>query len=153
IAPIGRARNNPALSLSQGETKTLLDFIARSRKESAGLIDIVFGCEAYTGPYEEKVRPYGFFCRAGINIASVLVDGSIAACPNISRDFIQGSIEYDSFIETWRNRYAPFRRRQWTRRAGPCALCRDYRHCLGGAMHLWSGKDGELLCCLNQTIT
>jgi radical SAM enzyme (rSAM/lipoprotein system) len=146
IAPIGRARNNPALRLNPGEIETLLDFIARSRKECA--MDIVFGCEAYTGPYEEKVRPYGFFCRAGINIASVLADGSIAACPHISRDFIQGSIYHDRFIETWYTRYAPFRRRQWTRRTGPCAVCRHFRQCLGGAMHLWSGKDGELLTCL-----
>jgi radical SAM protein with 4Fe4S-binding SPASM domain len=148
IAPIGRARNNPALRLSQGETKTLLDFISRSRKECAVSIDIVFGCEAYTGPYEEKVRPYGFFCRAGINIASVLIDGSIAACPHISRDFIQGNIYHDRFIETWHTRYDPFRHRQWTRRTGPCAICKHFRRCFGGAMHLWSGTDGELLTCL-----
>jgi radical SAM protein with 4Fe4S-binding SPASM domain len=151
IAPIGRARNNPALRLSPGETRELLDFIARSRKESAGTIDIKFGCEAYTGPYEEKLRPYGFFCRAGINIASVLIDGSIAACPNISRDFIQGSVYRDSLVETWYTRYVPFRNRRWTRRNYPCASCKDFRHCLGGAMHLWSGKNGELLECIYRS--
>jgi radical SAM enzyme (rSAM/lipoprotein system) len=152
IAPIGRAHNDQSLRLSPGETKRLLDFIAQAREKYAGLIDIKFGCEAYTGTYEEKVRPYGFFCRAGINIASVLIDGSIAACPNISRDFIQGNIGHDSFIEAWYTRYALFRNRRWTRRTGPCAVCKDYRRCLGGAMHLWSGKNGELLSCLNCTI-
>jgi radical SAM enzyme (rSAM/lipoprotein system) len=152
IAPIGRARNNRALRLSPDEIKRLLDFIALSRGNYADSIDINFGCEAYTGPYEEKIRPYGFFCRAGINIASVLVDGSIAACPNISRDFNQGSIYNDSFVETWYTRYVPFRYRRWTRRVGPCSVCKDYRYCLGGAMHLWNGKNGELLSCINCRI-
>ena len=176
IAPIGRAGNNPVLQLTSGETKELLDFIARSREpptsttvrsfqeefarepfvavqrlQDTGKMDIKFGCEAYTGPYEKKVRSCGFFCRAGINIASVLIDGSIAACPNINRGFIQGSIYNDRFIDIWHTRYIPFRNRRWTRK-GPCASCGDFRYCLGGAMHLWPGENGKLMSCLNKSL-
>ncbi|MDR2556229.1 MAG: radical SAM protein, partial [Bacteroidales bacterium] len=83
IAPIGRAKNNNNLRLTAEEFKHLMEFISEARKDKR--IHTEFSCESYVGKYEKKVRDNCFFCRAGINIASVLIDGSISACPNINR--------------------------------------------------------------------
>ena len=90
IVPKGRAKGNAELFLSDSEFKELLNFIHLKRSKRA--MDIIFSCEGYVGRYELKVRDSFFFCRAGINIGSVLIDGSISACPNIERSFSQGNI-------------------------------------------------------------
>ena len=78
------------LLLDSIQMRYLMDFIKSSRQNSS--VDIKFSCEAYVGAYENKVREGFFFCRAGINIGSVLADGSISACPNIDRKKNQGNI-------------------------------------------------------------
>jgi radical SAM enzyme (rSAM/lipoprotein system) len=149
IAPIGRAANNNELILSSGELKQLIDFIALSRINSD--IDVKFSCEAYVGKYEKRIRDSYFFCRAGINIASVLIDGSISACPNIDRNFVQGNIFDDNIMEIWDNRFEIMRNRNWTK-AGICKNCEDYKNCNGGAMHLWNKKKDTILTCINKTL-
>ncbi len=52
-----------------------MEFIKRTRSEKQ--INVSFSCEAYVGNYENEVRDNFFFCRAGINIASVLNDGAL----------------------------------------------------------------------------
>ncbi|MCK7537135.1 MAG: TIGR04133 family radical SAM/SPASM protein [Marinilabiliales bacterium] len=124
IVPIGRAENNPDLLLSDLQFQQMLDFICSKRKLK--LMDVKFSCEGYVGRYETKVRDSFFFCRAGINIGSVLIDGSISACPNIDRAFSQGNIYRDNFYEVWQTKFQPFRDRSWTK-TGQCAACPDYR--------------------------
>jgi len=75
IFPKGRAENNPLLQLSPEEFVRMLEFIKQTRKE--GVIKASYGCEGFLGDYEIEVRDTTFFCRAGIHVASVLVDGSI----------------------------------------------------------------------------
>jgi MoaA/NifB/PqqE/SkfB family radical SAM enzyme len=113
IAPIGRAARNNDLCLSPEQLKYLLDFIANSRV--GGNVLVTFSCESWVGEYEKKIRDTYFFCRAGINIASVLIDGSISACPNIDRSFVQGNIYRDSFLDVWNNRFEIMRDRGWTK--------------------------------------
>lgn len=150
IEPIGRAANDPNLQLSSTQLKQLMDFIVATRKE--GLIDAKFSCEAYVGPYERKVRDWYYFCRAGITIGSVLVDGSISACPNINRQlFVQGNIYHDDFLDVWENRFQPFRDRSWTR-VGICKDCKVFKNCLGGAMHLHHSDSGEIVQCHYQKL-
>ena len=148
IAPIGRAAANDALQLSGEQLRQLMDFIVACRKE--GKINAMFSCEAYVGPYERKVRDWFYFCRAGITIGSILIDGSISACPNIDRSFVQGNIYQDDFLDVWENRFQPFRDRTWMK-TGQCADCKAFKNCLGGAMHLHN-KDaaGILLCHYNK---
>ncbi len=150
IAPIGRAKNNSKLLLSNDEMKTLFNFISEKRKNNE--IDVKFSCEAYTGKYETYVRDSYFFCRAGINIGSVLIDGSISACPNIDRSFVQGNIYADNFNSIWDERFQPFRERQWTK-TGKCAICSDYKKCKGSGMHLWHGDKSEILVCHAEMIS
>jgi radical SAM enzyme (rSAM/lipoprotein system) len=147
IAPIGRAANNSDLMLTADELKRLMNFIVSSRLEN--VMDIKFSCEAYVGRYEKQVRDFYFFCRAGINIASVLIDGSISACPNINRNFVQGNIYKDNFLDVWNNRFEIMRNRNWTK-TGLCLNCKDYQYCKGGAMHLWNEKKNSISVCINQ---
>ena len=136
IAPIGRAAGDRDLMLSRAQVEEMLQFIADTRKE--GRVDLKFSCEAYTGKYEEEVRDSYFFCRAGINIGSVLLNGDISACPNIDRSFRQGNIYEDNLLDVWDNRFHVMRDRIWMR-CGMCASCKDFKQCLGGAMHLRPG--------------
>ena len=121
-----------------------MDFIVATRKE--GKIDAKFSCEAYLGNYDRKVRDWHYFCRAGINIGSVLADGSISACPNIDRRFAQGNIYTDDFLDVWDNRFESFRNRNWMK-CGQCAECKDFKNCMGGAMHLHTMDSGEIMEC------
>jgi len=144
IAPIGRAAHDHELQLTRAQVESMFQFIADTRRE--GKIDIKFSCEAYTGKYEESVRDSYFFCRAGINIGSVLINGDISACPNINRSFVQGNIYHDDLMDVWDNRFQVMREREWMR-CGPCARCSEYKQCLGGAMHLREGQGENLMRC------
>lgn len=143
IFPIGRAAENQDLQLPSCDFKRLFDFIRETRRE--GRIHLSYGCEGFLGKYETEVRDGFFFCRAGIQVGSVLVDGSISACPNLRARFVQGNIYRDDFMEVWNNRYEPFRDRRWMK-TGECADCKYFRYCQGSGMHL-RGEDGELLFC------
>lgn len=146
IAPIGRAAGDSELMLSRSQVEEMLQFIADTRRE--GKINLTFSCEAYTGKYEEEVRDSYFFCRAGINIGSVLLNGDISACPNINRSFRQGNIYHDNLLDVWDNRFQIMRDRNWMR-CGMCASCKAYKQCLGGAMHLRPAKGEPILRCYN----
>jgi radical SAM protein with 4Fe4S-binding SPASM domain len=129
-----------------------MEFI-RQKREEGGAMNVTFSCEGYVGRYEEKVRDGRFFCHAGVNIASVLIDGSICACPNIDRDrFSQGNIHDDSLWQVWQERFQPFRDRSWAK-TGMCEKCTQWRNCLGGGMHNWHGScQNPLQCHYAKTI-
>ena len=150
IAPIGRAANNEDMVLTPEELKRLMDFIVVSRMKDNDSIDVKFSCEAYVGKYEKQVRDSYFFCRAGINIASVLIDGSISACPNINRNFVQGNIYHENFLEVWNSRFEIMRNRDWMKR-GICINCKDYKNCNGGAMHLRNERKA-IISCINKRL-
>lgn len=144
IFPIGRAKEHENLQLSPLQFKQLFDFIATERKKRGMLIN--YGCEGFLGNYEGEVRNNLFFCRAGVNVASVLVDGSISACPNLRDNFIQGNIYTDRFRDVWENRYEIYRNRDWLK-TGECEHCKMFRYCDGSGLHLRNEKNGELLFC------
>lgn len=146
ISPIGRAAHNDELQLSRTQVEEVMQFIAETRREKR--IRLTFSCEAYTGKYEEQVRDSYFFCRAGINIGSVLINGDISACPNIDRSFVQGNIYQDDLMEVWDNRFQLMRERTWMR-TGVCQKCKDFKQCLGGAMHLRPSANDNILRCYN----
>jgi radical SAM enzyme (rSAM/lipoprotein system) len=149
VAPIGRAVNSQDLFLTDPQFKEMLDFIILKRKLKS--LDVKFSCEGYVGSYELKVRDSYYFCRAGINIGSILSDGSISACPNIDRSFSQGNIYRDNFYEIWQNRFQPFRDRSWTR-TGKCEGCTDYPECQGNGLHNWQNHGKDMLVCHNAKI-
>ncbi len=161
IIPIGRAVDEPELHLTNQEMVKLMDFIQQKREllrkadiDSKQIMEVAFSCEGYLGKYEEKVRPVRFFCHAGINIASVLIDGRICACPNIDRDaFSQGNIYCDNLYEVWQNKFGAFRNRNWARKS-ICSECRQFKNCMGGGMHNWHGElAAPLSCHYHRTLT
>lgn len=143
IFPMGRAKNDPSLRLTDEQFRELLEFIRRTRKE--GHIDVSYACEGFLGGYEAEVRDHFYQCAAGVSIASIRVDGSISGCTSIRANFHQGNIYRDKFWDVWEHRFEPFRNREWARR-GACADCRMFRYCLGGGMHLHD-DNGDLLYC------
>lgn len=148
IFPVGRAAELPELQLSDEEFTNVLNFIKETRKENR--IHLSYGCEGFLGNYEQEVRDHFYTCHAGINVASVLADGTISACPSIRSNFHQGNIYSDNFAEVWNNRFEPFRNRNWAKR-GTCSDCEMWRYCEGNGMHLHD-DDGELLVCHHQRI-
>ena len=153
IIPIGRAKDDPEMHLNDAEFVQLMAFIQAKRKAAAAVknapspMNVTFSCEGYLGRFERRVRQNPFFCRAGINIASVLIDGRICGCPNIDRDaFSQGNIYQDSLWDVWQHRFQPFRNRDWARR-GQCADCPVFRDCQGNGMHNWHGDCAEVINC------
>ncbi|PLX08986.1 MAG: radical SAM/SPASM domain-containing protein [Marinilabiliales bacterium] len=145
IAPIGRAVEYPDLHLDGKEIRQLFEYIEESRKTTE--IETSFSCEAYAGEYDHKIRNGLFFCRAGVNIGSVLADGSVSACPNNSYEFVQGNIYKESFLDIWENKLRNMRNRSWMK-TGICKNCKEFKYCNGGAMHLRGNNQSEILRCL-----
>ncbi|MBO4321053.1 MAG: TIGR04133 family radical SAM/SPASM protein [Treponema sp.] len=143
IFPTGRAVNED-LSLTPEEYRNLMDFIYQTRtyRNSEGRgIHLNYSCEGYLGSYELKVRDFFFFCRAGINVGSVMCDGSISACLSVrAKDFIQGNIYSDDFMDVWNNCYQNMRDRSWTKK-GMCAECKSWKWCMGNGLHLYEGMN------------
>ena len=148
IFPVGRAAQHPELQLSNEEFTRVLNFIRDTRRQNR--IRLSYGCEGFLGNYEHEVRDHFYTCHAGVNVASVLADGSISACPSIRANFHQGNIYTDNFMDVWNNRFQPFRDRSWARR-GKCADCNLWRYCEGNGMHLHDDQ-GQLLVCHYERI-
>lgn len=144
VIPKGRARGNPDLEITPEMLKRLLDFIVET--DSKKKINTQFSCEGFLGAYEGVARKNRFFCKAGIHVSSVLIDGSISACPSLRGDFIQGNIYQDNFYAVWENRFQIMRDRSWMRE-GECGSCEKYSLCNGNGLHLRDEKTGKLLRC------
>lgn len=144
IFPTGRAKTNTFLSISDEQFVDLMEFIKQNRIEKR--INISYSCEGFLGNYENEVRDGYFTCHAGINIGSVLVDGSISACPNINHSFIQGNIYKDDFLDVWNNKFQIMRNRSWTQK-GICKSCDAYKWCRGNGVHLYESPEGDVQMC------
>ncbi len=154
IFPKGRAARDERLRLDHAGWQRLFEFISREREACAGTpFRVNFGCEAYLPKkVDHAVRDEPYFCRAGIAIGSVLCDGSIAACPNITRDLIQGNVRTDDFATVWEERFLPFRERSWMRQ-GECVGCREWTRCLGNSLHLWDPAAGRTAFCAYRALS
>ena len=144
VFPKGRAKENPLFQLTNSEFKQVFDFIRETKQLKK--ISVNYGCEGFLGSYEKNVRNYPFFCRAGVNISSVLCDGSISACPSLRGDYIQGNIYKDDLWDVWQNRYQVMRDRRWAK-IDECKSCKYWRYCEGSSLHLRDEKTKELAYC------
>ena len=149
--PIGRANENNDLLLDGKEIKQLLDFI-KSNKNNKKL-EITYGCPSFLGlEYEKEVRKHYFYCKTGINLASILYNGDLFVCPNVPRrnELIQGNIKTDNFKEVWNNKYKQFRYRNRTT-CESCEKCEFWEYCLGGSFHTWDfDKNIQKKCTYNM---
>jgi radical SAM protein with 4Fe4S-binding SPASM domain len=149
IFPAGRAREDPRFLLEPAQLRYLFDFIAGHRKD--GGLRVTYGEEGFLGvEYEGKVRDFLYHCPAGITVGSILCDGSIAACPNLPEEFIQGNIRTDRFKDVWENRYGNMRDLHWKKK-GKCADCTWWEYCRGNSMHLWDfGMGAPCMCHIEE---
>lgn len=143
IFPVGRAKDDATLTLTDEQFREVLEFIRRTRRE--GRINVSYACEGFLGGYEGEVRDHFYQCAAGVSAASIRVDGAISGCTSIRANFHQGNIYRDSFWEVWQNRFGKFRNREWAKQ-GECASCSMWRYCQGGGMHLHD-EQGRLMYC------
>ena len=87
IFPMGRAKNDPTLRMTDAQFREMLEFIARTRRE--GRIDASYACEGFLGGYEAEVRDQFYQCAAGVSVASIRVDGAISGCTSIRANYIR----------------------------------------------------------------
>ncbi|MDD3152452.1 MAG: TIGR04133 family radical SAM/SPASM protein [Bacteroidales bacterium] len=147
ITPMGRAKANPELILSDEELKKLMNFIVQTRIE--GKIHLSYGCEGYLGDYEGQVRDNYYSCRAGLTVASILNNGGISGCLSIRSDYQQGNIYQDNFWDVWNNRFKNYRNREWMRNE-QCEECEVFKYCQGSGMHLRDSQGKLMLCHYNK---
>ena len=138
---IGRAKENDELLLDGKELKKILDFIKSKKKDKR--LELQYGCPGFLGlDYEKEARKHYFYCRTGINIASILYNGDLFVCPNVPRiqRLIQGNIKVDNFKDVWENKYKEFRDKNRTK-CDECSACDSWEYCLGGAYHTWDFEE------------
>lgn len=62
IFPMGRAKNDPTLRMTDAQFREMLEFIRRTRQE--GRIEVSYACEGFLGGYEAEVRDHFYqWCR------------------------------------------------------------------------------------------
>ena len=146
IFPMGRAAGNAELQFSDEQFRGLLDFIRDSREHDPR-IAVSYACEGFLGDYEQRVRDHFFFCRSGVEVASIRCDGAISGCTSVRSHMDQGNIYKDDFWDVWQNRFQVMRDRSWAKK-DQCATCKVWRYCEGSGLHLYD--DGRLLACHYQ---
>lgn len=151
VEPIGRAKNNNDLLLSDEEYIRLLDFIKENREKEDGF-EICFGCNHWLGAdNEHRFRNWYYRCTAGIETAGILYNGDIGACLDIERkpEVVQGNIRHDDFYDVWLNKFQIYRRN----RAYDCDTCRDCSekdNCRGGGFHTWNLDENKPEICMHN---
>lgn len=146
IFPMGRAAGDPNLQLADKQLRQLMDFIEDERLKVKGeRLEVSYACEGFLGRYEQRVRDHFFYCRSGIEVASIRCDGAISGCTSVRSHMDQGNIYTDDLWDVWQNRFKVMRDRSWARK-GHCADCKMWRYCEGSGLHLYD-DNGDLLTC------
>ena len=150
IFPMGRAANDPELQLTDEQFRGILDFIKECREDDLRL-HVSYACEGFLGVYEQKVRDHFFYCRSGVEVASIRCDGGISGCTSVRSHMDQGNIYKDDFWDVWQNRFQVMRDRSWTKK-DQCKDCNVWRYCEGSGLHLYDDKGNLLTCHYNRII-
>ena len=151
IFPMGRAAHDPELQLTDEQFRGILDFIKEERinVSTNQPINISYACEGFLGEYEQKVRDHFFYCRSGVDVASIRCDGGISGCTSVRSHMDQGNIYRDDFWDVWQNRFLVMRDRRWAKK-GQCAICKMWRYCEGSGLHLYDDSGDLLICHYNR---
>jgi radical SAM protein with 4Fe4S-binding SPASM domain len=148
IFQTGRAKNRSDLMLNNDLYWKMIDWIKTNKPKlkSAG-INLNLGCDSWL-PFEvdKKVRDFPFFCRAGINFASILSNGDITGCNNCDSAFHTANILMQDFSSVWESGFDEFRNRNWLG-ATTCHNCLKINECQGSSMHVWQkGNNSPDFC-------
>lgn len=147
----GRAGRSSDLMLEKSGYIKMLEFISKQRT-SQTLIKVNLSEEGYWGPeWECVVRDEFHYCASGIQIGSILHDGSVTGCPSVSRRFLEGNIREESFVNIWKNRFSRYRGDRRKTFAGKCGDCEHWVLCEGGGFHLLDQDNpSDSHCCLDK---
>ncbi len=152
VDPIGRAKNNQEILLDKEDYKYLFQFIKEKREEN--IMNVEYGCSHYLDiSLEKELRDTYFYCIAGLYVASILSNGDIFICPNVERrkEFIQGNIKTDSFVEVWENKFKIFRTDDRTK-CEKCSKCSKWKYCLGDSFHTFNFDDRVPNFCIKEIL-
>jgi len=150
VDPIGRAKGNDDILLDAKDYVYLWNFIKEKRDENK--LNVEYGCSHYLDlDYEKEIRDTYFICTAGLYVASILSNGDISVCPNVERrkEFIQGNIKEDNFVDVWENEFKIFRNDNRTK-CEKCAKCEKWKYCLGDSFHTWNFDDNRPNFCIKD---
>ncbi|MFH1052129.1 MAG: radical SAM protein [bacterium] len=148
IEPIGRASVQLQNELlKENDFLEIIEFLIESITQYPEL-NIEMGCGQWYGKkLEGVIRPYIWYCIAGVNVLGILSDGSVTACNNIDKSYIQGNILVDDIQHIWNEKFIPFRQRE-SFKIDYCNYCKDWELCKGGEMHLRNSKGDRISPCL-----
>ena len=152
VDPIGRAKGNNNILLDKEEYKYLFNFIKEKKEEN--VMNVEYGCSHYLDiPLEKEIRDTYFFCITGLYVASILSNGDIFVCPNVERrkEFIQGNIKTDSFVDVWENKFKFFRSDDRTK-CEKCSKCSKWKYCLGDSFHTFNFDDKKPNFCIKYIL-
>lgn len=136
--PVGRAKENPKLSLNRGQIKYLFEFIRSASKEMKIEVSEDAG---YLGCYGPELRSYPFFCKAGLTYCAIMPDGEVLGCQiAYDKSFSEGNIRTRPFREIWENGFSRFRKPHFET---ACRSCRYLEACRGGC---WGMRLGNKHC-------
>jgi radical SAM protein with 4Fe4S-binding SPASM domain len=125
--PAGRANDNEKFSLNKEQLKYLFKFIDDSKKELHVELTEDAG---YLGCYALKLRPYRFFCDAGLTYCAIMPDGEVLGCMTAhDNTYSEGNIRITSFSKIWKNGFSRFRDPQIEKE---CLACTYLHACRGG---------------------
>lgn len=155
IFPKGRAKGDRELLLDLAGHRAMLEWIAanRPRFRRAG-VRLEASCDSWM-PFglDARTRSAPFFCRSGVNIASVLADGSVNGCSNNDPSLAQGNVLRDDFPRVWEAGFRFFREPS-SRKTGACAACDHFPRCEGGSLHSWrKGSPSPDFCWENDGLS
>ena len=132
--PAGRAAEDPALQLSDGQFRALMEFVRRTRRE--GRIACSYACEGFLGGYEMEARAtISTTATPVVSVASIPCRRRHLRAVRRCGPTMHRAISTATISQVWNERFEPFRRREWMRR-GACADCAAWRYCEARPMHL-----------------
>ncbi|MCR5468703.1 MAG: radical SAM protein [Lachnospiraceae bacterium] len=153
VDPIGRALDNSHILLDKKDYKAMIDYIVKER-ETDDKLDVVFSCNHYLGlEYERKTRPWYFFCRAGLQVASIQYNGDISACLDIERrpELTFGNVRKDNLYSVWKNEFKIFREPR-IQNSKHCKACSEREYCGGSGFHTWDFNRNEPKICMFEEL-
>jgi MoaA/NifB/PqqE/SkfB family radical SAM enzyme len=137
--------------LNNEKFQKLLTWIQHQRNEFRfGLLntEVEFAEEDWCGiQYENKIRSCYAFSPWGIFQATLYSDGLVGGSPYSRAEFqIQGDAKKERFSSLWKDRFQPFRDRQWLKQ-DDCVPCPEWANCFGGALDKREGSGKKKFPC------
>ena len=151
VDPIGRAKDNFEILLNGEDYKKILNYIVLNNSKE---LPIIYSCNYYLGDiYEKKVRPWNFFCEAGLKTAGIQYNGDVGACLDIERNSLTtlGNIRDRSLYDIWINEFKIFRSPK-VLNSDKCRNCEFVEDCNGGGFHTWDFETNNPRICMLEEL-